>query len=88
VAEGAADAWHELPVSAGFPGAGRGYGLADLVATPDGVEPRASGRLAQHVLDVMESLLDAARTGARVEVGAAADRPRAVPLTTVPGERG
>lgn len=88
VREVAGDTWRELPVGAGFRGAGRGYGLADLVATPDGAEPRASGRLALHVLDVMESLLDAARTGARVEVGAAADRPSAVPLTTVPGERG
>ncbi|MFE6235926.1 Gfo/Idh/MocA family protein [Cellulosimicrobium sp. NPDC057862] len=88
VTEGAADAWRELPVSAGFRGAGRGCGLADLVATPVGVEPRASGRLALHVLDVMESLLDAAGTGARVEVGTAADRPRAVPPTTVPDERG
>ncbi|WP_426310314.1 Gfo/Idh/MocA family protein [Cellulosimicrobium sp. E-16] len=86
--EATGDVWRELPVGAGFPGAGRGYGFADLVATPDGVEPRASGRLALHVLDVMESLLDAAGTGARVEVGTAAARPRAVPLTTVPDERG
>ncbi|MBD5784719.1 Gfo/Idh/MocA family oxidoreductase [Cellulosimicrobium terreum] len=83
----AEDGWHDLPVSAGYRDAARGYGLADLVTTPVGVEPRAGGRLALHVLDVMESLLDAARSGNRVRVESTATRPRAVPLgRPEPGE--
>ncbi len=76
-----ATGWEELPVSAGYVDAGRGYGLADLaIAAPDR-EPRAGGRLALHVLDVMESLLTAAVEGRSVPVASTADRPDPVPLT-------
>jgi predicted dehydrogenase len=77
--------WETLPVSAGYAGSGRGYGIADLAATPEGEEPRASGTLAYHVLDVMESLLDSAHSGKAVAVTSRAERPSAVPLT---GEQG
>jgi len=77
--------WTTLPVSAGYEGASRGYGIADLAATPAGVEPRAGGALAFHVLDIMESLLRSARSGAREAVESTCDRPAAVPLQTLPG---
>lgn len=77
--------WETLPVSAGYEGSGRGYGIADLAATPEGQEPRASGTLAYHVLDVMESLLDSAHTGKAVAVKSRADRPAAVPLSRKEG---
>ena len=48
--------WSGVPVSAGYLNAGRGYGLADMMATSSGQEPRAGGRLAYHVLDIMEAL--------------------------------
>ena len=73
--------WETLPVSAGYIDSGRGYGIADLAATPEGQEPRAGGVLAFHALDVMESLLDSAHTGKAVAVTSRADRPSAVPLT-------
>jgi predicted dehydrogenase len=73
--------WEVLPVSAGYAEAGRGFGMADLAATPAGSEPRAGGRLAFHVLDVMESVLESARTGAAVTVRSTAARPSPVPLT-------
>jgi predicted dehydrogenase len=73
-------AWQPLPVSAGFLGAGRGYGLADLAVTPPTAEPRASAALALHVLDIMQSLLEAARRGRAVRVRSTCQRPRAVPL--------
>ena len=72
--------WETLPVSAGYVDSGRGYGIADLAATPEGEEPRAGGTLAYHVLDVMESLLDSAHAGKAVAVASRAERPRAVPL--------
>ncbi|GAA2092550.1 Gfo/Idh/MocA family oxidoreductase [Microlunatus panaciterrae] len=72
--------WETLPVSAGYPEAGRGIGLSDMMATPAGVEHRAGGKLAYHVLDVMESLLDAAHIGTSVSVASSCERPAAVEL--------
>jgi predicted dehydrogenase len=73
--------WETLPASAGYVGAGRGFGIADLAATPAGAEPRAGGELAFHVLDIMESVLESARSGSAVEVRSTATRPEPVPLT-------
>ena len=70
----------ECPVNAGLREAGRGVGLADLAAAPDGDEPRAGGRLGYHVLDVMLSLLEAAASGSTVDVASTCARPGAVPL--------
>ncbi|WP_369046287.1 Gfo/Idh/MocA family protein [Sinomonas sp. P10A9] len=84
--------WETLPVSAGYTGSGRGYGIADLARTlagdaaAPGEEPRAGGTLAYHVLDVMESLLASAHTGASVAVTSRAERPRAVALEEVAAE--
>ena len=72
--------WTLVPPSAGWLRAGRGYGLADLVAAGSGIEPRANGSLAYHVLDVMESMLTSARTGRAVEVASTCTRPAPVPL--------
>ncbi|WP_214410887.1 Gfo/Idh/MocA family protein [Sphaerisporangium fuscum] len=72
------DAWHDLPASAGYAEAGRGVGVADFASTPAGEEPRAGGALAFHVLDVMESLLAAARSGAAVTIASTCERPRPV----------
>ncbi|MFC7625144.1 Gfo/Idh/MocA family protein [Microlunatus sp. GCM10028923] len=72
--------WRTLDVSAGYRNASRGYGLADLVATPAGTEPRAGGKLAFHVLEVMESLLASAQSGQRVEIQSRVERPAPVPL--------
>ncbi|MET1006902.1 MAG: Gfo/Idh/MocA family oxidoreductase, partial [Propionibacteriaceae bacterium] len=76
---GAAD-WEVLPVSAGYTEGGRGIGVADLAATPSGETPRASGVLAFHVLEVMESLLISAQSGQSEPIVSTVDRPPAVPL--------
>ncbi|RDG33457.1 Gfo/Idh/MocA family protein [Streptomyces corynorhini] len=68
--------WERLPVSAGTSGAGRGLGLADLArALAEGRPHRASAELARHVLDVMLTLLDAARQGLALPVASACVRP-------------
>lgn len=73
--------WQPLPVSAGYRGAGRGTGLADLAAAAEAGRPHlASAELAEHVLDVMLTLLDAAREGRALPVATACARPAAVPL--------
>ncbi|MET8468591.1 Gfo/Idh/MocA family oxidoreductase [Streptomyces sp. NPDC006422] len=76
-----ADSWETLPPSAGYLTSGRGYGIADLTTTLPSTAPRASGTLAYHVLDVMESLLSSAATGTSVPVTSRAPRPAPVPLT-------
>jgi predicted dehydrogenase len=80
-----ADASTTLEPLAGYEHASRGYGIADMAATPPGAEPRASATLAYHVLEVMEALLTSAHTGRAVDVASTCERPAAVPLTTLPG---
>ena len=75
--------WETLPVSAGYVDSGRGFGIADLAATPEGQEPRAGGRLAYHVLEVMESLLDSAHSRRAVAIQSTAERPAAVGLAEI-----
>ncbi|HWV79080.1 MAG TPA: Gfo/Idh/MocA family oxidoreductase [Isoptericola sp.] len=76
--------WEDLPASAGYRDAARGYGLADLAAIPPGETARAGGDLAYHVLDVMTSLLTAAEKGTSVSVASTCERPAAVPLSDAP----
>ncbi|OUM43279.1 Gfo/Idh/MocA family protein [Arthrobacter sedimenti] len=75
--------WETIPTSAGYIGAGRGYGLADMALTPASEQHRANGQLAYHVLDVMESLLRSAADGSSVPVLSTAERPAAVALTSL-----
>jgi predicted dehydrogenase len=76
----ASGSWETLPVSAGYPGGGRGTGLADLSdAVTAGRPHRASAELARHVLDVMLTLLDAAEAGRALPVASTCERPEAVP---------
>jgi predicted dehydrogenase len=80
--------WEQLPVSAGYLGAGRGCGVADLAAAGPGRPPRASADLAYHILEVMERLLESARTGNRLPVTSTAARPTPVPLQELPKRTG
>ncbi|MCT2587687.1 Gfo/Idh/MocA family protein [Actinophytocola gossypii] len=75
--------WTDVAVSSGHRDAGRGIGVADLAgALVDGGTHRASGELAHHVLDVMESLLRAADSGRAEEVTSTCPRPAPVPLSS------
>ncbi|TDE15002.1 Gfo/Idh/MocA family protein [Jiangella asiatica] len=74
--------WETLPVSAGYTTGGRGLGVAELMAG-DG-SGRASGTLALHVLDVMESVLSSADDGRPRQVATRAERPASVPLSPEP----
>lgn len=77
------DEWTDVPASAGYVDVERGIGILDLAASLRDARPhRASAELALHVLDAMESILAAARSGTAVELVTTADRPAAVPLTT------
>jgi predicted dehydrogenase len=77
--------WAVVPESAGFRNAGRGYGLADMAAAiAAGTPHRASGELAFHVLDIMESILAASASGQVVELSSTVGRPEAVTLSDAP----
>ncbi|WP_120522420.1 Gfo/Idh/MocA family protein [Arthrobacter celericrescens] len=78
-----ADTWQTLPVSAGYLDSGRGFGIADLAATPAGSEPRAGGQLAFHALEVMESVLASAHSGAAVAITSTVARPEPVELAAL-----
>ncbi len=78
--------WRDLPTSAGYADAGRGYGLADMAHAIATDRPhRASGDLAFHVLEVMEAVSTAAREHTVVAVTSRVDRPETVPSGTEPG---
>jgi predicted dehydrogenase len=78
--------WTTLPVSAGYVGSSRGFGVYDLANTPADQEARAGGRLAFHVLDVMESMLTSAREGRAIAIQSTCERPAAVPLQAIIAE--
>ena len=79
--------WRTVPTTAGYRGAARGCGVADLAVTAPGLPPRASASLALHVLDVLTSLLQSAVCQASVAVRSSCERPTPVPLSDVPGAR-
>ena len=76
--------WTAVEPNAGYRDAARGYGIADLAATPPGEPFRAGGDLAYHVLEVMTSLLAAADSGTTVTVESTCERPEAVPFQDAP----
>jgi predicted dehydrogenase len=64
----------------------RMLGVADLIdAVAKGREPRCSGRLAAHVVDVMEAILTSALDRSFVKVKSTVERP--APLTPAEAKR-
>jgi predicted dehydrogenase len=78
---GGAGDWNVLPYRSRGAREVRGVGLQDLVdAIASDREPRASGRLALHVIDVARSILASAEAGVTLQVGSTADRPDPLPV--------
>ncbi len=81
-----AEGWTDMPLSHGYADQSRGIGTADMAhAVQSGRDHRASGALAFHVLDIMESLYDASNARAYVDLGSRVDRPAALPMGLRPG---
>lgn len=60
----------------------RGIGLVDLAqAIGTGSVPRASGRLARHVLEVLLALEISSKTGSRINIESRVDRPQPVEMS-------
>jgi predicted dehydrogenase len=74
------DAWTEVPLTYPYTGNSRGIGLADMAqALRTGRQPRASGELGMHVLDVIHAFLDSSERGEHVVVGSTFERPEPLP---------
>lgn len=70
------EGWETVPVAGGYADASRGIGLQDMAVR--GADLRASGDLGQHVLEVMNAVLESATSGTRMEVASTVARPEAV----------
>jgi predicted dehydrogenase len=71
----------ELPLSHGFTEDSRGLGVADMAYSIRSGRPnRASGRLAEHVLDISLGIFEASATNQHVYLQTKVDRPAPLPL--------
>lgn len=71
----------ELPLSHGFTEDSRGLGVADMAyAIRTGRPNRASGRLAEHILDISLSIFEASSTDKHVYIHTSVERPAPLPL--------
>lgn len=71
--------WTTIPIRRPYAEDARGLGVLDqIIALREGREPRASGRLALHITDVMQATLEAEAAGS-VQVVHFSDRPLAMP---------
>lgn len=79
--------WMDVPLSHGYTENWRGLGMADMMAAEaSGRKHRASGALAFHVLDIMQSFLEASECGRTVEITSSCERPAPMPLGLLDGE--
>ncbi len=76
--------WREVNLSHGYAKNSRGIGLADMAYAIWARRPhRASGEMAYHVLDIIQSIHEASAQGRHIELSSTCDRP--APL--LPGKR-
>jgi predicted dehydrogenase len=76
-----AEAWSEIPLTFNYATNSRGLGVADMAfAIQSGRAHRASGDLAYHVLDTMQSILDASTQERHIRLSSQCKRPEPLPL--------
>lgn len=74
------DEWTDVPMRHQFAEQARGIGVADMVlAQREGRPARASGEFALHVIDVMQSIVEAGESGVAVVPVTTCDRPAPLP---------
>ncbi len=72
------DGWSDVPLA--YREGGRGMGPAEMAwAIRGGRRPRADGRLANHVLDVMHAVHEASDSGTHAETTTTCERPATMP---------
>ena len=86
IKRGGASEWTTLPLTHGYTQNSRGLGVADMAqALASGRPHRASGTLAYHVLDIMQSILEAAEAEKTLTLSSRAERPAPLPLGLIEG---
>ncbi|MCL4835577.1 MAG: Gfo/Idh/MocA family oxidoreductase [Caldilineaceae bacterium] len=81
------DDWQEMPLTHGNAEQSRGLGVADLAqAVASGRPHRASGELALHVLEIMETIHTASDEGRHVALGSSCQRPGPFPPGLADGD--
>ena len=84
-----AEMWEELPLVNGYTENVRGIGVADLASALLTDRPhRCHSDLALHVLDIMQSLHEAAEEGRHITVKSRCERPAPLPLGVAAGDLG
>ncbi|GCE27345.1 dehydrogenase [Dictyobacter alpinus] len=79
--------WREVELTHGYTENSRGLGVADMAqALQSGRPHRANGELAYHVLDTMQSFLDASEAGRHIELSSTCTRPAALPAGLANGQ--
>ena len=79
--KGGQQGWADVPLTHGFTYNARGLAVADMAqALRDGRPARASGELAFHVLDIMESIEEASQTGRHQLLESGCAQPEPLPL--------
>lgn len=78
--------WTRMPLTHIYAEGNRGIGVADMAyALRSGRPHRASGALAFHVLDIMDTLIESSAEGRYLELQSRCDRPAMLPLGLTPG---
>ncbi|MBZ0292721.1 MAG: Gfo/Idh/MocA family oxidoreductase, partial [Anaerolineae bacterium] len=81
-----AEDWTEVPLTHSDQ-VGRGIGVADMAyALRTGRPHRASGQLAYHVLDVMQSFDESSESGKHVRIKSTVKRPAPLPMDLLAGQ--
>jgi hypothetical protein len=77
----------EVNLTHSYPDNSRGLGVADMaVAIREGRAHRASGELANHVLDIMHAIHDASNSGAHAMLQTTCERPAPMEQRLADGE--
>lgn len=72
--------WHEIPLTHPYTTNSRGLGTADMAyGLRFGLSYRANGELTYHVLDTMQSIMEAATEGWHIELTSTCERPAPLP---------
>ena len=70
------ETWHEVPLTHGYTSNSRGIGIADMAhAKRSGRLHRANGKMAFHVLDIIESFMQSATEGRHITLSSTCARP-------------
>ena len=79
--------WKDVPLAFGYTENSRSIGAADMAnALQSGRPHRASGALANHVLEIMLSFDKSSKLGAKVELTTSCERPAPLPLGLEEGQ--